>query len=611
MSLVIIRHAQSIWNAKDLFTGWKDIELSEYGLEESKHLSELLNYENIYFDYIFTSDLSRTIETARFLNNCNLKNIISTPKLKERNYGDLTGMNKKEAEILLGSELFFKIRRGYYETPSNGESLENVTIRVGSYFEQEIKPILNEGNNVAIIAHGNSLRALLVHLGIFVPDTISKFEIQSCVPILVDYENKSISYINKYKLEGLQILDSRGYPTIQVVCRNKLINKIIGKGSSPSGASCGTNEVIELRDNNPSLYMGKSIFKAIDNLELVNRFIPLNDKTIMDLKLLDKYLKELDPSDFKNYLGGNTTTAISFCMADVGSKLNQIELYEYISRLYNNNNTSTSITPFVNIINGGKHSISGELKIQEFMIFPNENYPINKKIQIITEIYHSLKKVLCEKYGESAKCIGDEGGFCPPIKNTREALDNIIIAIIKAEYVPNVDIFCALDCAASEFYNEITCLYEIEKDIFISSDELINYYGELIQDYPLLKSIEDGFHEKDYKAWQKFNSLYGSKIMIVGDDLFTTNTKLINYGLENKLANSLLLKVNQIGTISEAIESAKLFKNENIIVSHRSGETNHSYIIDIAKGIGAKYVKIGSPCRGERVEKFNRLLEIC
>lgn len=611
MSLVIIRHAQSIWNAKDLFTGWKDIELSEYGLEESKHLSELLNYENIYFDYIFTSDLSRTIETARFLNNCNLKNIISTPKLKERNYGDLTGMNKKEAEILLGSELFFKIRRGYYENPPNGESLENVTIRVGSYFEQEIKPILNEGNNVAIIAHGNSLRALLVHLGIFVPDTISKFEIQSCVPILVDYENKSISYINKYKLEGLQILDSRGYPTIQVVCRNKLINKIIGKGSSPSGASCGTNEVIELRDNNPSLYMGKSIFKAIDNLELVNRFIPLNDKTIMDLKLLDKYLKELDPSDFKNYLGGNTTTAISFCMADVGSKLNQIELYEYISRLYNNNNTSTSITPFVNIINGGKHSISGELKIQEFMIFPNENYPINKKIQIITEIYHSLKKVLCEKYGESAKCIGDEGGFCPPIKNTREALDNIIIAIIKAEYVPNVDIFCALDCAASEFYNEINCLYEIEKDIFISSDELINYYGELIQDYPLLKSIEDGFHEKDYKAWQKFNSLYGSKIMIVGDDLFTTNTKLINYGLENKLANSLLLKVNQIGTISEAIESAKLFKNENIIVSHRSGETNHSYIIDIAKGIGAKYVKIGSPCRGERVEKFNRLLEIC
>jgi enolase len=209
-----------------------------------------------------------------------------------------------------------------------------------------------------------------------------------------------------------------------------------------------------------------------------------------------------------------------------------------------------------------------------------------------------------------AKCIGDEGGFCPPINNIREALNNILDSIEQAGYISGSDVFLALDCAASEFYDENSRLYEIEKSLFIDSDTLIKYYGQLIEDYPMLKSIEDGFHETDYDAWQKFTQLYGDKIMIVGDDLFTTNSRLIKYGLENKLANSLLVKVNQIGTISEAIESAKMFDKNNIIVSHRSGETNHAYIIDIAKGIGAKYVKIGSPCRGERVEKFNRLIEI-
>jgi enolase len=312
----------------------------------------------------------------------------------------------------------------------------------------------------------------------------------------------------------------------------------------------------------------------------------------------------------KTKLGGNTTTAVSFCIADTASKLNNIEMYQYISNVYNNNQTSTSITPFVNIINGGKHSIKGDLKIQEFMIFPNENYPMYKKMQIITEVYHSLKKILCTKYGEIAKSIGDEGGFCPPINNPREAFNCMIESTKLAGYNPGIDLFLALDCAASEFYDEVNKLYEIEKGLFIDSDDLIEYYGKLIEEYPMLKSIEDGFHEKDYESWSKFTNLYGEKLMIVGDDLFTTNSRLIKYGLENKLANSLLLKVNQIGTISEAIEGARLFNNKNVIVSHRSGETNHSYIIDIAKGIGARYVKIGSPCRGERVEKFNRLLEI-
>lgn len=610
MSLVIVRHAESIWNIKDIFTGWKDIDLTLDGIKSAKELALLLKHEKFSFDYIFTSDLIRTINTAQFICEDNLKKKIHSFHLKERNYGELTGMNKKNAERLLGAEKFFNIRRGFYDKPMDGESLSDVTIRVGKYFDNDIRNLLELGNNVIIIAHGNSLRGLLVHLDIFTPETIPNFEIQSCVPILVDYSNKKFEYINKYVLEGLQILDSRGFPTIQVTCKDKLLGKIMGKGSSPSGASCGSSEAVELRDGISNLYMGKSIFKAINNLELINKFIPLNDNTINDLQFIDNCLKKIDSSEFKNKLGGNTTTAVSFCIADTASKLNNIEMYQYISKIYNNNQTSTSITPFVNIINGGKHSIKGDLKIQEFMIFPNENYPMNKKIQIITESYHSLKKILCQRYGEVAKSIGDEGGFCPPINNPREALNCIIDAINLAGYIPGDDLFLALDCAASEFYNEENKLYEIEKDLFINNDELIQYYGNLIKEYPMLKSIEDGFHEKDYESWKKFTNLYGDQIMIVGDDLFTTNSRLIKYGLENKLANSLLLKVNQIGTISEAIEGAKLFNNKNVIVSHRSGETNHSYIIDIAKGIGAGFVKIGSPCRGERVEKFNRLLEI-
>ena len=195
---------------------------------------------------------------------------------------------------------------------------------------------------------------------------------------------------------------------------------------------------------------------------------------------------------------------------------------------------------------------------------------------------------------------------------TEEALQIIEEAIIEAKYIPNKDIFLALDCAASEFYNETTKLYEIEKDLFLNKDELIEYYENIMNKYPSIKSIEDGFHETDYSAWIEFTKRNSDKIMIVGDDLFTTNSRLIKSGLKEKWANALLLKVNQIGTITEAIQSAELMFNENknVIVSHRSGETNHAYIIDIAVGIGAKYVKIGSPCRGERVAKFNRLIEI-
>jgi enolase len=301
-------------------------------------------------------------------------------------------------------------------------------------------------------------------------------------------------------------------------------------------------------------------------------------------------------------------------MADVAAKSKGIEMFEYIQDHYGfpSINYDSLPTPFVNIINGGKHGVTDDLKIQEFMIFPNESYSVSKKIQIICEVYHTLKEVLVKKYGKQAKSIGDEGGFCPPIYNAKEALDIIEESIKTAQYKVGEDVFMALDCAASEFYNEETKLYEVEKNMFLTSDQLIKYYGDLIYNYPALKSIEDGFHEHDYDAWKKFTQQFGDKIMIVGDDLFTTNSVLIKKGLQETWANALLLKVNQIGTITEAIESAKLIfaQGKNVIVSHRSGETNHAYIVDIAVGIGAKYLKIGSPCRGERVAKFNRLIEI-
>jgi enolase len=289
-------------------------------------------------------------------------------------------------------------------------------------------------------------------------------------------------------------------------------------------------------------------------------------------------------------------------------------MFNYIKEHFNfiNINDINIPTPLVNIINGGKHGVTDELKIQEFMMFPNENYSTTKQIQIICEVYQKLKNLLVEKYGKEAKSIGDEGGFCPPIYSTNEALNVIEEAIIKANYIVGEDVFLALDCAASEFYDKTTKLYNVEKNIYLTNDELIDYYENLIKKHPAIKSIEDGFDENDYETWIKFNNKFGNKIMIVGDDLFTTNSALIKKGSAENWANTLLLKVNQIGTISEAIESAKLMfnKNNNVIVSHRSGETNHSYIIDIAVGIAAKYVKIGSPCRGERVAKFNRLIEI-
>jgi enolase len=633
MVLVILRHGESEWNQKNIFTGWENPNLSENGIKEAEEAGLILS--NFSFNFVYTSDLNRTIQTANIVIDKNILKNNNTKhrfEIRERDYGDLTGFNKSELTKKYGEKQIkiwrrswdikppsrnFNSEKSLYTTDSlyTGESLSDVAVRVGNFYDQEIIPILesndNNNSNILIVAHGNSLRALFVHLGLKNHDSVEEFEIPTGIPILIDIKNLSFEYLNKYKLNGTQIIDSRGFPTIQVEMINIVSNKIIGKGSTPSGASCGSTEVIELRDGDKKKFMGKSVYNAISNLDTINKKLCL-DK-ICNLIYLDNQLIKLDPTYNKNILGGNTTTAISFCFADVGAKLLDIQLYEYFSKIYSDSIISKKLpTPMVNIINGGKHGVTDDLKIQEFMILCNRDYPIDKQIQIICEVYHGLKNILVNKYGKLAKAIGDEGGFCPPIYSAIEAIQVISESIHSVGYITGMDVFVALDCASSEFYDEHTGLYEIEKNKFLNSSELVVYYENLIDMFPYLVSIEDGFAESDYEGWALFVKKLGHKIMIVGDDLFTTNPNLISKGLEKKLANSLLLKVNQIGTISEAVQGAKLMFDEglNVIVSHRSGETNHAYIVDLAVGIGAQYLKIGSPCRGERVEKFNRLIEI-
>ena len=615
MVFVVLRHGESEWNKLNKFTGLTDVGLSEQGKKEARLAGDLL--KDCHFDFIFSSQLERTIHTANIIAKVQNNPVQLKPRheFAERDYGNITGKDKTELMDEFGKEQIMVWRRSFYQGPPGGESLYTVTQRVGRGYDEHIKAVVDAGKNVLLVGHGNSLRALFVHLGIKDEKTIESFEIGTGVPIQLDVVNRTYKYMNAYTLSAYQIIDSRGYPSLEVQCYDKESKKCIGKGSTSSGASCGSTEVCEMRDGQKDLYHGKSVFQAVENIRSLNDHFVLSKKTLTNLSNCDKQFNDLDGTEMKTKYGGNTSTALSFCLANCAANLKDMEMYEYFAEHYkmvSKIDTTNLPTPFVNIINGGKHGVTEDLKIQEFMIFAREDLATSMQIRIYCEVYHTLKKLLVEKYGEQSKSIGDEGGFCPPIYSAEEALCVIEQAIVLSNYVVGQDVFIALDCAASEFYNEETKLYEIEKGKFVTSNELIDYYGKLIEDHPALKSIEDGFHETDYDAWKSFTSRYHDKLMIVGDDLFTTNPRLIKQGLEEKWANTLLLKVNQIGTISEAVEGAKMMmkKGNNVIVSHRSGETNHAYIVDIAVGIGAKYLKIGSPCRGERVAKFNRLLEI-
>jgi bisphosphoglycerate-dependent phosphoglycerate mutase len=446
MVLILVRHGKSLWNLENRFTGFKDIGLCDEGVIEAQNCAKIIQNKKIKIDICYSSDLIRTIETSTIIKT-NLKQdypLNTSINLRERDYGDLTGQNKDNIKEIYGEKQLKKWRRSYYDRPLNGENLDDVVKRVGIFFDKNIFHLLNENKNVLIVAHGNSLRALMVYLKEKDIKNIEDFEFKTGEPYFF--------YKEFYDFRASQILDSRGFPTIQVKCYKN--NELLGIGSTPSGASCGSNEALELRDNNKEIYNGKSVYK---NINYINNDFSYKFKVnkIYDLIDCDSKLQELDNSPQKNIIGGNTTTALSFCFAHSGANFLNIELFEHFKNVYNNHNDFFIPTPMVNILNGGKHA-GGKLKIQEFMIVPNELFNIHQQIQSICEIYYILQKILIKKYGIQSKNVGDEGGFTPNLTTPDEAIEVIIQAIQEANYIPNKDIFIALDCASSEFYDKNT-----------------------------------------------------------------------------------------------------------------------------------------------------------
>lgn len=389
-----------------------------------------------------------------------------------------------------------------------------------------------------------------------------------------------------------EILDSRGNPTVEV---EMYFDDDFVIASVPSGASCGKNEALELRDND-NRYYGKGVLKAVKN---VNTLIKENIVGMeLNQEIIDKKLIELDGTENKSVLGANALLGVSLCVMKALAKKNRKELYEYIGEF------KIMPTPMMNIINGGVHASSG-LAIQEFMIVPKFE-TFRESLQAASEIFHTLKKMLTNDGFSTA--VGDEGGFAPKLGDTKNALNYIVKAINEAGYMSGKNVFIALDCAASEFYEDDK--YYIDEK-YLSGLELMNFYEELIDLYPII-SIEDAFSENDISSIQEFTKRVGHKIMLVGDDYFVTNKRLLAKGIEENYNNSILLKANQIGTITEMLSTIKMAKDNSFktIISHRSGETMDTFIADLAVGLGIQYIKSGSLCRGERIEKYNRLLRI-
>ena len=395
-------------------------------------------------------------------------------------------------------------------------------------------------------------------------------------------------------ISAREILDSRGYPTIETDV--VLEGNYLGRASIPSGASTGSNEALELRDKDKR-YLGKGVLKAVNNVLEVIKPILLN-KNIISQQELDQILLDLDGTPNKTNLGANAILSVSLAFLKACSLKNNKELYEYLGKDY-----SLPRCMF-NILNGGMHA-DNNLDFQEFMIMPNRD-SVKEQLQIASEVFHTLKNILKEK--DLITSVGDEGGFAPNLSSNEEALDIICRAIKEAGYELSKDVNIALDIAASSFYNEESKTYFVDNKQ-INKDELIDLYKKLIQKYPII-SIEDPFEEGDFQAFSELTKEVN--IQIVGDDLFVTNPDLLLKGIELKSANAILLKANQIGTISEMLKTIDLAKENNYrtIISHRSGETEDTFIADFAVGLNLKQIKTGSISRGERICKYNRLIRI-
>ena len=409
------------------------------------------------------------------------------------------------------------------------------------------------------------------------------------------------------KVHGLQVFDSRGIPTVS--CKITLENGLSATSMAPSGASTGSKEALELRDSEER-YAGKGVFKAIENIN--NVLGPLIvGKDPCHQNEIDNILISCDGTVDKSKMGANAILAVSLAVAMVASKLKQKPLYEHFAEIYKdisgNVPKKTIPMPMFNILNGGEHA-DNNVDIQEFMIIPSKAKNFSQVMQWSSEIYQSLKSILISKKYSSA--VGDEGGFAPSLNSNEEALQLIIEAIKKSNLSPGIDVNLALDCASSEFYNGNEYVLDGENKIF-SSQEFANYLEDLVSRYPII-SIEDGMDENDIEGWRILSELIGDRCQLVGDDLFVTNKKILEGGIEKGIANSILIKFNQVGTLSETIETIMCANKNNYktVISHRSGETEDTTISDLAVGLGSGQIKTGAPCRSDRVAKYNRLLWI-
>lgn len=397
-------------------------------------------------------------------------------------------------------------------------------------------------------------------------------------------------------IKAREVLDSRGNPTVEV---ELLSNNVIDRFIVPSGASTGQYEAVELRDSDYR-YMGKGVQKAINNVN--NVLAPkLIGHEITDHNNIDQIMIDIDNTENKANLGANAILGVSISAVKVAARLQNQYLFQYLG------NNLRLPCPMLNVINGGEHA-GGDLAIQEFMLMPTGFDTFKEALRAGTEVYHNLKKYLIKKYGPQSINVGDEGGFAPPIKKSEDAIDALISSINDAGYSPIDHFHIGIDAAASEFYNN--GFYSID-GLKLKSNEMVTYYQELLEKYPILLSLEDPFDENDFESFSNLISSHSSK-NIVGDDLTVTNINRINSAIQKNSMNYLLLKVNQIGTFTEAKKAFDLTKSQNwgVIISHRSGETEDTFISDLAVGWGAECIKTGAPARSERVAKYNQLLRI-
>ncbi|NBA88738.1 phosphopyruvate hydratase [Emticicia sp. CRIBPO] len=405
------------------------------------------------------------------------------------------------------------------------------------------------------------------------------------------------------KVHARQILDSRGNPTVEVDVLTE--NGFLGRAAVPSGASTGVHEAVELRDDDDKVYVGKGVLKAVKN---VNELIAeeLLGTNVFEQNLIDQVMIDLDGTSNKGKLGANAILGVSLAVAKAAAQEAGLPLFRYLGGV----NANTLPVPMMNILNGGSHA-DNSIDFQEFMVMPVKADTFSEALRMGTEVFHNLKKVLKSK-GYSTN-VGDEGGFAPNIGSNEEAIEIVLTAIEKAGYKPGEDIFIAMDAASSEFYDAKTGLYTFKKSSGkqMTSHELAAYWDSWVDKYPII-SIEDGMAEDDWAGWAESTRLSGSKIQLVGDDLFVTNVKRLQEGIDKGIANSILVKVNQIGSLTETIDAVNLAHRNKYksVMSHRSGETEDSTIADLAVALNTGQIKTGSASRSDRMAKYNQLIRI-